>query len=242
MLGSESLLRKNTLFSRLSDEALAVVQQKLKTHALKKGEVIFKQGDPGNELLIVQEGKIAIYAPSGSDPAEGQAIRIFQPGDMLGEMAVVDEKPRSLSARAEEDSVVLGLHASDFHAALHANPALSLSVMAGLSDRIRYTTDFLTEVRTWVGKMNDGNYQEASGSTAKQYRDPTLATLAAEFAQMASQVKEREDTLKREVARLRIEIDDSKRKEEVQQIVDSDYYRQLKEKMKAIRAQNQGDK
>ena len=70
------------------------------------------------------------------------------------------------------------------------------------------------------------------GETSK-YQDSTLAALAAEFAQMAAQVQEREDQLRKEVAQLKIEIDDFQRKKDVQEIVGSDYYLRLKEKVKA---------
>jgi CRP-like cAMP-binding protein len=158
---------------------------------------------------------------------------------MLGEMAIIDQKPRSTSARAEQPSSILALKAAVFHQLIHENPEMGLSVMAGLNDRIRYTTDFISEVRSWVSKISAGNYQEATLSTSQaKYDDPNLATLAAEFAQMAAQVKAREDTLKREVAQLRIEINEAKRKQDVQEIVESEFYQELKEKMKHIREQN----
>jgi hypothetical protein len=61
--------------------------------------------------------------------------------------------------------------------------------------------------------------------------------LAAEFAQMTSRVQEREEKLKQEVALLRIEVDDSKRKREVQEITSSDNFLKLKEKVKRLREQ-----
>jgi len=63
--------------------------------------------------------------------------------------------------------------------------------------------------------------------------------LAAEFAQMAARVQEREETLRKEVAQLRIQIDESKRKQEAQSIMDSDYYKSLKEKAKKLRQKNE---
>ena len=69
--------------------------------------------------------------------------------------------------------------------------------------------------------------------------DQTLSTLAAEFAQMAARVQEREDILRKEVAQLRIEIDEAKRKQEVQRIVGSEYYQSLKERAKELRKRNE---
>jgi CRP-like cAMP-binding protein len=203
---------------------------------LTQGEVLFHQGDPGDELVIVKSGKLAIYVPLPGQPAEGQAIRIFQSGELFGEMAIIDQKPRSLSARAEEASTILTLSGAEFRKLIQANPELAVSVMAGLSDRIRYTTDFLAEVRNWVQRMTEGNYDfQSAPEPGGKYQDKTLATLAAEFARMAAQVKQREETLRQEVAQLRIEIDDAKRKKDASQIMDSEYYRNLKDKVKSMR-------
>ncbi len=227
-----------TLFSQLSDEALASVTAALTQRRLAAGEILFNQGDPGDELIVVRQGKIAIFVPTAGAPAGGQAIRHFQPGEMLGEMALIDRKPRSVSARAEEPSEILALSGEAFRRMLTENPETALSVMAGLSERIRYTTDFLGEVRTWVRRMAEGNYQSgAAPAEAQPFRDPTLSALAAEFAQMAARVQEREDTLRQEVARLRIEIDESKRKQDAEQIMGTEYYQSLKEKVKSLRRQ-----
>lgn len=229
-------LRNVAMFAQLSDEALTEVESELQSRKLVAGEILFNQGDPGDALIIVQEGKLAIYAPEAGKPAVGQPIRIFLPGSQMGEMALVDQKPRSLSARAEEPTVVLMLNKQAFQNLLSRNPQLSLALMADLSGRIRYTTDFLSEVRDWVQCITEGNYQAGTKPDfVSKYRDPTLATLAAEFAQMAARVKEREDTLKQEVAMLRIEIDEAKRKEEASQIMDSDYFRNLRAKVKNLR-------
>ena len=152
-------LNEITLFSRMPEKALAEVYLALKTRQLNTKEILFNQGDTGEELIIVKEGKIAIFVPLQGKPTEGQPIRLFQAGDVLGEMALIDRKPRSASARAEEPTVILTLSGDEFRRLLTASDELAFSVMAGLSDRIRYTTDFLGEVRTWVGKMAEGNYQ-----------------------------------------------------------------------------------
>jgi hypothetical protein len=80
----------------------------------------------------------------------------------------------------------------------------------------------------------EGEYErlvEAGG----QYRDKTIATLAAEFARMATQVRQREDALRQEIAQLKIEIDEAKRKREVTEIVESEYFQTLKAQAEDLR-------
>jgi hypothetical protein len=62
-----------------------------------------------------------------------------------------------------------------------------------------------------------------------------MSTLAAEFAQMTARVQEREEQLKKQVLELRIAVDETKRKEDVEEILDSEYYRDLKERAKSMR-------
>jgi len=231
-------LKDTTMFQNLSENDLAALTAVMQTRQLAAGEILFHQGDPGDELLVVQSGKLAIFTPVAGKPDTGQAIRFFGPGDVLGEMALIDRKPRSASARAEEDSTVLRLHGDDFRSLLAQHPDTAQAVMAGLSDRIRYTTDFLSEVRNWVQRMMEGNYQSAANTRIGQYRDPTLAMLAGEFARMATVVQEREELLKQEVMQLRVEIDQVKRIEDASRIMGSEYYQALKERAKTLRKQN----
>jgi CRP-like cAMP-binding protein len=232
-------LRDVILFSRLSDQALEDVASALIAREMNAGEILFNKGDIGDELVIVEEGSVAIFMPIESGFEDVQPIRVFHPGEMLGEMALIDQKPRSLSARAESSTRILTLSGSDFRRILEQNPKMAISVMAGLNDRIRYTTEFLGEVRGWVQRMAEGDYRSSALMDKDKYGDQTLSTLAAEFAQMAARVQEREDILRKEVAQLRIEIDEAKRKQEVQRIVGSEYYQSLKERAKELRKRNE---
>jgi CRP-like cAMP-binding protein len=226
------------LFAELPLEAHAEVLAALHPRNYPAGTVIFNQGDPGDELLIVEAGEIAIFAPT-TGPAIGQAIRIFKPGDVLGEMALIDQQPRSLSARAESDAAVLTLGKADFRRLVAGNPELGLAVMRGLSERIRYTTDFLTQVRTWVQRVAAGNFQPGDINTTPA-RDSTLASLAADFARMAAEVQRREDELKREVAQLRIEIDETRRQQDVARITQSEEFVSMREQARRMREELRG--
>jgi CRP-like cAMP-binding protein len=198
---------------------------------------------------------VAIYEPGEAEPGKERPLRIFRAGGSLGEMALIDRKPRTLSARAIQPTRMLVLQGGDFEH-LVRDPAMAMAIMASLNDRIRYTTDFLSEVREWVGRMAGGQYetvqfftdmqtwvrQVAAGEydadvekAAGQYRDPTMATLAAEFARMATHVREREEELRQEIAQLKIEIDHSKRQRQVDEIVETDFFQDIKSKAQDLR-------
>ncbi len=262
------------MFRRLSPERLAEVSGELERRYLAAGQVLFSQGDAGDELFIVREGCVAIFSPSIDQPGKEKPLRLFKAGDLLGEMALIDRRPRSLSARTVEPTQLLVLRGDSFRRLVRDDPAVAVAVMGGLNDRIRYTTEFLNQVRHWVGRMSAGKYKTdqflkemqgwvqqvaggdptslrlaGAGQAGRQrdgqpevpagagigYRDETLATLAAEFAQMATQVREREQALQRQVEQLRIEIDEAKKQRQVNEIVDSDYFQSLKAKAATLR-------
>jgi CRP-like cAMP-binding protein len=239
MSNLSSLLKNNQYFMSLPDDLLGTVANVFQVRSLKAGEVIFKLGDPGDAMLLVMEGKIAIYLPEKDNPEAGQPFRIFQEGEILGEMALLDRGLRSTSARAETDSVVAALAADTFKELLTSRSDVMMSVIKGLNERLRYTTSFIDEVKNWVNHVASGNYESVKAST--DFKDNSLSALAAEFARMASQVRKREEKLKREIAQLRIEIDEQKRKEDFSQITQSEYYVSLKEKLKLMREDAEDD-
>lgn len=233
------ILKQGPIFKNLSDEAIEKLAAKMTTRTLQASEILFNLGDPGNELIVVQEGKIAIYMPDVNRPQAGQALRIFQDNELLGEMALIDRLPRSASARAETRAVISTLDGETFKKVLADQPETALAVMGGLSSRIRYTADFLGEIRQWVRRLAEGNYQAIQ--TPLDLQDNSLSTLAHDFVRMAAQVREREEKLQQEIAQLRIQIDENKRQQEVNQIRESDYYINLKEKLKSMREQAEDD-
>lgn len=248
-------IRKVSMFSRLPEETMDRLAAVLESRLFDQGEVLFHKGQAGDEMYLILEGSVAIYEPSQDTPGKERPLRIFRAGESLGEMALIDRQPRTLSARALQTSRVLALTGEHFRPLLQDH-ALALSVMAGLNDRIRYTTDFLGEVRQWIGRvatgqyetaqffsdmqewvrqLAEGEYQPAAEMSPARYRDQAIATLAAEFARMAAQVRDREQALREEIAQLKIEIDQTKRKRQVAEITESDFFQDIKSRAEELR-------
>jgi len=230
------ILQKAAMFKTLSASETETLAGQLKTRSLRAGEVLFNLGDPGEEMILVRDGQLAIYMPDPKQPESGQALRVFKAGEILGEMALIDQLPRSASARAESNSTIATLSLDDFRNLLASQPEVATSVMSGLSGRIRYTTDFIGEVRQWVQRLGEGNYEaiQAPGDV----EDTSLSVLAADFVRMAAQVQAREEKLKQEVAELRIQIDEKQRRQKASEITESEYFRDLKAQLRAMREQD----
>ena len=121
------LLHHSALFAGLRESELARLSASLHRCRYAAGQTIFNQGDPGNALYIVEAGRVRIYLPT----EEGQEVSVvlYGPGDMFGEMSLVDRRPRSAAAVAMEDVVLLAMSSAHFDRHLQENYQLALNVM-----------------------------------------------------------------------------------------------------------------
>ena len=100
----------------------------------KKGELIFTEGDLGNEMFIIQSGKIRIFKNiDGFD----QTLTLLEKGDFFGEMSILEGMPRSASAEAEEDCELLKINSANFVAMIKSNIEIAIRIMRKLSLRLR---------------------------------------------------------------------------------------------------------
>lgn len=94
------------------------------------GEVVFKEGEKGDFMYVILEGEVLIIAGS-------QVVDELSQGDLFGEMALIDESPRSATATAKSDSVLVPVDQADFLFLVQHSPFFSIHVMRVLSERMR---------------------------------------------------------------------------------------------------------
>jgi CRP-like cAMP-binding protein len=146
MLDTVELLKKVEIFAGLKPEAIALISKVAteETHAL--GTKIFQHGDAGDKLYLILEGRVRI---SREVPGMGEeALAVLGPGQAFGEMALLDESPRSADARVHERCRVLAIPKDGFDDLLFMHKDLAYEVLWGmvrmLVGRLRETTDKLT--------------------------------------------------------------------------------------------------
>jgi CRP-like cAMP-binding protein len=110
------------------------------TLELKAGEYIFREGDLGTEMYIINEGKVAILNVVGD---EEQVLAELEKGDFFGEMSVLEDLPRAASARAATDVRLLQINGSTFDQLLQGNPEIAVRMMRKLSRRLRDADEML---------------------------------------------------------------------------------------------------
>ncbi|MBO0779340.1 MAG: cyclic nucleotide-binding domain-containing protein [Ktedonobacteraceae bacterium] len=133
---NEETLAHVELFSTLSKKELQLLATSCQERSYKAGEVIFSQGDSGVGLYAVKSGKVRITQAPNPDGAE-EDIATISVGDVLGEMALLDELPRSATATAIDDVTMLLLPVWEFRTVLRNHPDIALSLLSILSRRLR---------------------------------------------------------------------------------------------------------
>src|SRR5436305_4605411 len=106
----------------------------------KAGDYIFREGDLGTEMYIINEGKVEILNQVGD---EEQILAVLEKGDFFGEMSVLEDLPRAATARAATDVRLLQINGSTFDQLLQGNPEIAVRMMRKLSRRLRETDEML---------------------------------------------------------------------------------------------------
>lgn len=96
-------------------------------------EIIFTEFEPGNEFYFIQEGRVKIVKIINNTE---KTLDVLEIGDVFGEMAILEEEPRSASAIAMDDVKVLKFHRDNFDALLQGNPQLAYKLLVIFSKRI----------------------------------------------------------------------------------------------------------
>jgi signal transduction histidine kinase len=128
-------LETSKLFAQLPGTELSRLSAVAREISFTSGATIFKEGDPADGLYVVKSGKVQISAIIGS--GERHVFSTVLPSDAFGEMAVLDNLPRSAHASAEGETTVIFVPRDHFVDLLKSSPAMSLKVVQEISRRLR---------------------------------------------------------------------------------------------------------
>jgi CRP/FNR family cyclic AMP-dependent transcriptional regulator len=140
----EDILRQAPLFVALDDEAASALRATMVEIKISRGDELFVEGDPGEHLYVIVEGKIKLGTAS-SDGRES-LLAVLGPGEMFGELSLFDPGPRTATATAIVDSKVLGLGHEDLGPWLSGRPGVSQELLKSLAQRLRRTNEALADL------------------------------------------------------------------------------------------------
>lgn len=128
------------LFKNLNENELGIVAKKVFEKQYKSGAILFVEGMPGEILYIVLEGGVDIFKKTKSGE---KLIANIGPGEIVGEMSLIDEEPRSASGRTSTDSKLLVITKNSFNEMLDSDPKIAAKILMALlkitSKRLRIT-------------------------------------------------------------------------------------------------------
>jgi CRP/FNR family transcriptional regulator len=182
----DDVLATVPLFTALEDDTAALLASALTTRAVVRGHVVFSEGDTGDRLFIVIEGKVKI-SRTANDGREN-LLTVLGPGEMFGELSLFDPGSRTATATAVTESTLASLDHDDLRPLLLAQPAVAVQLLRALAQRLRRTNE----------AMADLVFSDVPGRVAK-----ALLDLAEKFGDDESDgVRVRHDLTQEELAQL----------------------------------------
>lgn len=136
-------LRSVPLFASLNDEGATALRKLLELELKPAGSVLFKQGDGGDAMYLIEDGRVRIFI----NDEDGDEVTLAElgGGDFFGEMAILDGKPRSAYASVVADSRLAVLSREHFLGFVRQNPDVALTMLSAITDRLRQTDEMLRQ-------------------------------------------------------------------------------------------------
>ena len=122
------------IFNHLPAEDLITISRKAQMRTFDRGEFIHRAGDRSDHLFIIHRGKVKVYRLSES--GKEQLLRILEPGDFIGELALFSDFQQDSYAETLEKSQICAIARSDLRALMLSHPSIGLHVMAELAERL----------------------------------------------------------------------------------------------------------
>jgi len=139
------------LFREVDRPALLALTARMRERKLRKGQVLFREGDQGEEMFLVRDGSILV-SKAVTGKVE-QVLARFGPGDFFGEMSLFDRSPRSATIQAESDAALLALDRQNLAALIEVNPRAAAAFFHGLVqvfiERLRASGELVAEITRW---------------------------------------------------------------------------------------------
>lgn len=134
------MLQQIELFKPLRDDEAAAASALFRVRSYRAGALVFQRDDPGDCLYLIRKGRVRIFLPN--EDGREITLRLYGPGEVFGELSLLDGGPRTASAEAVEAVDAALLFRDDFLSLLRGRFELVQHVITLLVERLRYTTRY----------------------------------------------------------------------------------------------------
>ena len=135
-------LRQIPLFADLSADDLKQLYEMAETVSIPAGQLVLREGDPGDSLYVVIDGELEVTKRQGNQDV---LLALYEPGQFFGEMALLEQAPRSASVRTLRESTLLMISQGAFQTLLSCSASAPLRVLHTVTSRLRSTESMLIQ-------------------------------------------------------------------------------------------------
>lgn len=175
---TEEVLSKVPAFANLAPRELKEVAVIVHKREYRAGEPVFYQGDPGLGMYIVQDGEVSITI-MGKDGNERE-LTVLNDGDFFGEMALLDESPRSANAICKTDCMLIGFFRPDMFELVEKNTTLGIKMVLKLAEivaqRLRQTDKELSKIKSQLERLQVKDERDSHGNEKSPTKERSAAS------------------------------------------------------------------
>jgi diguanylate cyclase (GGDEF)-like protein len=174
------ILKTVSIFSDIPDKELDIIASGLTRREFSAGELVFKEGDPGNEMYVVVSGRVSIFIidNDGSEVVLSEMVE----GNFFGDMSILERAPRSATCRVVEDSVFLVFHANDLINIRRSMPECAVKIMNAMLSiivgRLMNVGAFVSQMVQWGSESRKRAITDpATGLFNRRYLEESFVSL-----------------------------------------------------------------
>ena len=212
--------------------------QKMERVSLLDGEVLFERGDLDSAFYLIQSGQIRIYTCDRDD--REVLVDTLSAGQTLGELALIDGQPHSVTAVSLGSSSLLRLNRHNFLKRAYNSAELSQLLIQLGNQRLHYLIDYTKRLKEWMHLVADSKCDrviealedfdvQGDGVTKSGYLAGILSTVADSFKDIAQTVQQLKGSECQLEVKLKLEIDEHQHQQQVEEIVNAEYFSYLVE-------------
>lgn len=202
-------LRDVYFFKDLNEDEIRLIASNCKEDRFEAGEVIFLEGSQGERFFIVLEGQVEVWKDYQS--ADPDMLAIHGPGHLFGELALIDDLPRSATVVARTDTRVLYLFRDEFTHIFQENSSVALSILRSVSDMVRKSNQsFVDDLRTRNREL-EAAYSELKATQEELIRTERFSNLGKFSSMIIHDIRNPLSVLKSYAEMISISYDDPER-------------------------------
>jgi len=210
-MDDQDVLRRIPIFQSLSDVQIAKLARLTTLRLCRKDEVIFYEDEEGDFLFVILQGRVKVTLlgiPDRFTRGYGREVvlSILAAGDFFGEMALVDNEPRSATAVAVEDSQLLCLHRNDFQGSISDWRGVVQALLRSLTARLRRANHQLATLAIVDGYGRAARaILDMARETGKRAKDGRITVKGLDAGKLAGNIGTTSETVSRMIADLKKE-------------------------------------